>query len=91
MENYLRKQYKTRSNIFAGIFIITCFLISAISDSTTFPFLIGIAFYFIGVVSYAFGLYYYVKYKGYDGTFALWGLAGPIGLLIIIFAEDKSL
>lgn len=41
------------------------------------------------VAVYIFGAYNWAKYKGRSPWFCLWGLIAPIGLLVVVFLEDK--
>lgn len=81
------KRFKSRSNWWSGIFIITCFTLSYLSTNDL---VLGLAILLISLVSYTLAFINYAKYKGYDSTFGWWALAGPIGVLVIYFAKNKN-
>jgi hypothetical protein len=91
-------EYKTKTNITIA-FAILLFIISRVfSTSDLFLAPVGGAglfdlfskiFLLGSLILFVFGCYFYAKGKGYSGDWALLGLLGIVGLIILIFFPDR--
>ena len=82
-------EYKTKTNIGAGLGIVLQIagrVLAAQSDALA---LHGFALSLVGLVVFIYGCFCYAKGKGHSPWWGLLGLLSIIGLIILVFLPDR--
>jgi riboflavin transporter FmnP len=77
------KEYKTKTNIFILLGILTLLVSNMMSEK------IGPLVALVAVELFIVGCCYYAKSKGYHGAWGLLGLLSVIGLIVLVCMRDK--